>query len=323
MKRREFITLAGGFAGVLPLGAAALGQPVKAPTIGVLVLGNPNPEPFMKAFQEALAKIGYIEGQNVRMELRSAGGDAAALGNLAGELVRLKPDVIVAWQTPSAMAAKQATSSIPIIMAAVGDAVATGLVTNLSRPEANVTGNTAIAAEVMAKTVELIRETLPAARRVAVLANLLDPFSKPFLTQIELAAPALGIEISRIMMRPTDDATAHFEEINRSKIDAAIIQPTLIRKELVELALKHSVPSFSMVGSLPSSGGLISYGASAPDQWREVAMYVGRILKGAHPADLPVAQPTIFELIVNLKTARALGITIPSSVLARADEVIE
>jgi putative ABC transport system substrate-binding protein len=169
MKRRKFLLSLGG-AVICPF--AAFGQQIKVPTIGVLVLGNPDPGPFLKALREALGKIGYIEA-----------------------------DVIVAWQTPSAMAAKQATNSIPIIMAAVGDAVATGLVKNLARPEGNITGNTALAAEVMAKNVELIRETLPAARRVAVLANTVDPFSKPFLSQIELAAPALGIEINREVLQ--------------------------------------------------------------------------------------------------------------------------
>jgi putative tryptophan/tyrosine transport system substrate-binding protein len=320
MKRREFLLSLGG-AVICPF--AAFGQQIKVRTIGVLVLGNPDPGPFLKAVREALGKIGYIEGQSFRLELRSAGGDAAALGDLASELVRLKADVIVAWQTPSAMAAKQATNSIPIIMAAVGDAVATGLVKNLARPEGNITGNTALAAEVMAKNVELIRETLPAARRVAVLANTVDPFSKPFLSQIELAAPALGIEINRVMMHPTENAEGHFEGMSQSKVDAVIIQPTLVRRDVIELTLKHQMPSFSMVSSFPSSGGLMSYGASDPDQWREVAIYVDKILKGLRPADLPVAQPTRFELIVNLKTAKTLGITIPPSLLTRADEVIE
>ena len=277
----------------------------------------------MTALREELGKVGYIEGQSFRLELRSAGGDAGALGDLAGELVRLKADVIVAWQTPSAMAAKQATNSIPIIMAAVGDAVATGLVTNLARPGGNITGNTAIAAEVMSKNVELIRETLPAARRVAVLSNTVDPFSKPFLSQIELAAPALGIEISRVMMHPTEKAEAHFEGMSQGKMDAVIIQPTLARRDVIGLALKHQMPSFSMAGLFASSGGLMSYGAFDRDQWREVAVYVDRILKGARPADLPVAQPTRFQLIINLKTAKVLGLTIPPSLLTRADVVIE
>jgi putative tryptophan/tyrosine transport system substrate-binding protein len=320
MKRRGFLLSLGG-AVIWPF--AVLGQQMKVPTIAVLVLGNPDPGPFMKALREELAKVGYIEGQSLRLELRSAGGDAATLGVLAGELVGLKPDVIVAWQTPSAMAAKQSTNNIPIIMAAVGDAVATGLVTNLARPEGNITGNTAIAAEVMAKNVELIRETLPASRRVAVLANTVDPFSKPSLREIELAARALGIEIRRIMMHPTENADAYFEEMSRSKVDAVIIQPTLVRKDVIELALRYQIPSFSMLSSLPTSGGLMSYGSFAPDQWREVAKYVDKVLKGGRPADLPVAQPTRFELVVNLKTAKTLGITIPPSLLARADKVIE
>ncbi|MEO6065652.1 MAG: ABC transporter substrate-binding protein [Lysobacterales bacterium] len=277
----------------------------------------------MTVLREALAKLGYVEGQSLRLEQRSADGDVNALADLARELVRLKADVIVAWQTPAAMAAKQATSSIPIVMAAVGDAVATGLVTSLARPGANVTGNSALVAEVMGKNVELIRETLPATRRVAVLANAADPFSKPFLSQIELAAPALGIEIIRVMMQPTENAEAHFEEMIRRNVDAVIIQPTLARKDVIALALKHKLPSFSAVGLFPHLGGLMSYGAFAPAMWRAAAVYVDKILKGTRPADLPVAQPTRFELVVNLKTAKALGLTVPPSLLARADVVIE
>ncbi|MEO6065940.1 MAG: ABC transporter substrate-binding protein [Lysobacterales bacterium] len=302
---------------------AALGQQAKVPTIGVLVMGNPDPVPFMTALREALAKLGYVEGQTLRFEQRSAGGDAAALGDLARELVRLKADVIVAWQTPAAVAAKQATTSIPIVMAAVGDAVATGLVTSLARPGANITGSSALAAEVMGKNLGLIRETLPAARRVVVLANAADPFSKPFLSQIERAAPALGIEINRVMMQPAENAEAHFDEMVRRKVDAVIIQPTLARKDVIALALKHKLPSFSVFGLFPHLGGLMSYASFAPEQWRAAAVYVDRILKGARPADLPVAQPTRFELVVNLKTAKALGLTIPPSLLARADVVIE
>ena len=321
MKRREFVLVLGGAAVMGPHAARA--QQTKVPTIGVLVLGNPDPGPFLMALREALGKVGYTDGQNFRLEFRSAGGNAGALGDLAAELVRLKADIIVAWHTPAATAAKQATANIPIIMAGVGDAVATGLVASLARPGGNVTGNTSIAAEIMAKNVELIRETLPAARRVAVLANTVDPFSKPFLDQIELAARTLGIDIDRVMMHPTEKAETHFEGMSRNKADAVIIQPTLLRRDVVELALKHQLPSFSMVSLFASSGGLMSYSAFAPDQWREVAIYVDKILKGSRPADLPVAQPTRFELVINLKTAKALGLTIPPPLLARADRVIE
>jgi putative ABC transport system substrate-binding protein len=320
MKRREAV-LSFGAAALWPV--AAFGQQTTVPTIGVLALGNPDPRPFVTALREELGTLGYIEGQNLRFELRSAAGDAGALAGLASDLVRLRCDVIVAYQTPAATAAKGATASIPIIMAGVGDAVATGLVTNLARPGGNVTGNTAIAAEIMSKNVELIRETLPALSRVGVLANTVDPFTKPFLERIELTASALGIEIVRVMMHPTDDAEPHFDAISRSKLDAVIIQPTLIRKDVVDLALKHRVPSFSMVSSLTSAGGLMAYHAFAPELWRGVAGYVDRVLKGARPADLPVAQPTRFELVVNLKAAAAVGLTIPPAIIDRADQVIE
>ncbi len=320
MKRR---TLLAGLVGAAAWTTLTRGQQAKIPIIGVLVLGNPDPARFLTAFRDELGKLGYVEGRTLLMELRSAAGKVDSLAGLAGELVALKPDIIVTWQTPATIAAKQATTSIPIVMSGVGDAVATGLVSNLARPGGNITGNTAIAAEVMTKNVELIREAFPAARRVAVLANSVDPFAKPFLAQIELTAPALGIEIVRVMMKPTEGAEAHFEEMSRSNIDAVIIQPTLIRKDVMDLALKHRLPSISMVGSLTSAGGLMSYGAFAPDLYRETAVYVDKILKGARPADLPVAQPTRFELIVNLKTASTIGVTIPPALLARADEVIE
>ena len=245
------------------------------------------------------------------------------LPEAAAELVRRKVDVIVAWQTPAVTAAKQATSEIPIVMAGAGDPVATGLVASLSRPGGNVTGMSGMGADMAVKTFELIREVIPSARRVAVLAAATDPFTTPFLAQLELAARALGIEMQPIMLRPGEEFDAAFEDMRRKQVDAVIIQPPLLRKAAVDLALQHRLPSFSITPLLPATGGLMSYSSNQVDQFRAAAVYVDKILKGAKPADLPVAQPTKFELVINLKTAKALGLEVPPMLLARADEVIE
>ena len=321
MRRRDFITGVAGATWAWPVIAAA--QSTKLPTIGVLVLGNPNPEAFLKVFQDGLRKLGHIDGQNIRLEFRSAEGQASMLPEAAAELVRRKVDVIVAWQTPAVTAAKQATSEIPIVMAGAGDPIATGLVASLSRPGGNVTGMSGMGADMAVKTFELIREVIPSARRVAVLAAATDPFTTPFLAQLELAARALGIEMQPIMLRPGEEFDAAFEDMRRKQVDAVIIQPPLLRKAAVDLALQHRLPSFSITPLLPATGGLMSYSSNQVDQFRAAAVYVDKILKGAKPADLPVAQPTKFELVINLKTAKALGLEVPPMLLARADEVIE
>jgi putative tryptophan/tyrosine transport system substrate-binding protein len=321
MKRKEFLAFIGG-AMVWPLSAS--GQQAKTPTVGVLVLGNPDPEPFMQVLREALSNAGYRDGQSIRLEYRSAGGRASALADLADELVRLKVDVIVAFQTPAATAAKKATDHIPIVMVGVGDPLGTGLIASLARPGGNVTGTSAFGAELGEKTFELIREVLPSARRVAVLVTMDDPFSKPFLHYTELGARKAALEIATFMLRAGDDFDRAFEEMLSKKTDALIVQPTLLRaRVLPELALKHRLPSFSLARSLPETGGLMSYSAKPADLVRGSALYVDKILKGGSPANLPVVQATTFELVVNLKTAKALGLTIPSLILARADDVIE
>jgi len=320
VKRREFIRLLGG-AAASPMAARA--QQTKIPTIGVLFLGSPNPEPFLKALREGLEKVGYIDGQNIRLELRSAGGKASALPDAAAELVRLKVNIIVAWQTPAVTAAKQATSEIPIVMAQAGDPLGTGLIASLSRPGGNVTGTGSFGPETAAKNIELIRDVLPSARRVAVLANATDPFTKPFLAHIELAARTVAIAISAIMLRPGEAFDTAFADMRRDSVDAVIIQPSILRQSAVDLALEHRLPSFSISPLLPATGGLMSYTVSFADSIHLSAVYVDKILKGSKPADLPVQQPTKLQLVINLKTAKALGLEIPTTLLARADEVIE
>jgi putative tryptophan/tyrosine transport system substrate-binding protein len=317
MKRRTFISLLGG-AVAFPLAAGA--QQARPPAIGVLTFGNP--EPSVSLLRDGLRELGYVDGQTMQFLPRNAEGSSARLAELAAELVRLKVDIIVGIQTPAVQAAKKATSEIPIVMATAGDPVGTGLVASLARPGGNITGLSGTTSELGAKSLELIREVAPAAKRVAVLANLTDPFTKPFLEQIEAAGPRMGMAIRPLMLRAADDFGPAFAAANREPAQALIVQPSLPRSKAIELMLKHRLPAISPTGLFAADGGLISYSAS-PLWVREGASYVDKILKGAKPADLPVQQPTRFELVLNLKTAQALDLTIPPTLLARADRVIE
>ena len=321
MRRREFIGLLGGAAAVRPLAAHA--QQPKMPTVGALVIGNINPEQFWREFRQGLRDLGYVEGQNIRFEFRSAQGDASRLPELAAELVRLKVDVIVTWFTPTAVAARQATRDIPIVMAETGDPIGTGLVASLPRPGGNVTGIASVTAELAGKSVQLIRDLLPSARRVTALANVTDPFSKPFLEQIDLGGAATGTTIRAIRISNDEEFESAFAAMEKDRPDAVIVQPSLPSKRAAELALKQRVPAVSVPRWFAEQGGLMSYSAKYVELFRKAAVYVDKILKGAHPADLPVEQPTHFELVINMKTANALGLTVPPALLARADEVIE
>ena len=320
MRRREFITLLGGAAS-WPL--AALAQQPKVPTIGALVIGNISPEQFWREFRQGLRDLGYVEGQNIRFEFRSAEGHLDRLPELAAELVRLKVDIIVTWFTPTALAAKQATREIPIVMAETGDPIGTGLVASLPRPGGNVTGMAAVTAELAGKCVQLIRDMLPSARRVTALANATDPFSKPFLQQIQLGGEATGTTINPVSISNSEEFETAFAAMEKDRPDAVIVQPSLPTKRAAELALKHRVPAVSVPRWFVEEGGLMSYSAKYVELFRKAAVYVDKILKGAQPADLPVEQPTHFELVINMKTAKALGLTIPESFLSRVDEVIE
>lgn len=318
MRRRELITILGG-AALWPAAAWAQSAKKKA-RLGVLVVSNP--EPFLSLLKEGLRARGYVDGQNIEIELRSAQGKPDLLPVLAAELVGLKVDILVAWQTPAVHAAKQATAVIPIVMSA-GDPVGTGLVASLARPGGNITGMSGTIADMGGKTVELIREMLPSAKRVAVLANAADPFTKPFLEQIRDGGRAMAMDIRSIMVRGADEFNAAFSEMEKWRADAVIVQASLPRESAIRLALKHRLPAVSATSAFPGAGGLMSYAPKTVDLYREVAGYVDKILHGAKPADLPVQQPTTFELVVNLKTAKALGISVPRSLLLRADRVIE
>jgi ABC-type uncharacterized transport system substrate-binding protein len=319
--RRKFLATLGGGAVSWPLATHA--QQPKVPTIGALVIGNISPEQFWREFRQGLRDLGYVEGQNIRFEFRSAEGHLDRLPELAAELVRLKVDIIVTWFTPTALAAKQATHEIPIVMAETGDPVGTGLVASLPRPGGNVTGMAAVTAELAGKTVQLIREMLPAARRVTALANATDPFSKPFLEQIKLGGEATGTTINPVRISSPEEFESAFASMEKDRPDAVIVQPSLPSKRAAELALKHRVPAVSVPRWFAEQGGLMAYSPRYVDLFRKAAVYVDKILKGAKPADLPVEQPTHFDLVFNMKTAKALGLEIPPTLLARADEVIE
>jgi putative ABC transport system substrate-binding protein len=319
MKRRDLLTLAAGAAGAWSV--AALAQQAKMPTIGVLVIAIPGSEKFWQLFEKDMRELGYVEGQSVHFEFRQ--GPVSGLPELAAELVRLKVDLIVTWFTPAALAAKQATGDISIVMALAGNPVETGLVASLARPGGNITGMAQLGAELAGKCVELIRDMLPSAHRVAVLVNAPDPFSKPFLEQIRLAGAASGTAIEPIMIHSSEELEAAFPTMEKNRPDAVIVQPSLPAKRAAELALQYRLPAVSFVRGIVDEGGLMSYGADEADTYRRAAIIVDKVLKGAKPADLPVEQPTKFDLVINLKTATALGLTIPPAFLARVDEVIE
>jgi putative tryptophan/tyrosine transport system substrate-binding protein len=321
MRRRDFVTLVAGAAIAWP-GAARAQQP-KMRTVGVLVRAAPGWQRFWKSFPAALHDVGYIEGQNIRFEFRSDDGQISRLSELAAELARLKVDVIVSWFTPAAIAAKQATRDIPIVCALCGDMVGTGLVENLARPGGNVTGNSSLNPELGAKAVDLIRQMVPSAHRIGVLANAPDPFSKPFLKQIQDAGEATGTAIEPIMIHTAEELDTAFAAMETTRVDALIVQPSLPTKQAAQLALRYRMPSVCTFRDFASDGGLMSYFADEAEMYRSTAVLVDKVLKGAKPAELPVEQPTRFELVINVKSAKALGINVPPNLLALADEVIE
>ncbi|MGH6707738.1 MAG: ABC transporter substrate-binding protein [Bradyrhizobium sp.] len=320
MRRRELTILLGSAAVAWPL--VARGQR-KLRTVGILVLGTPPPERFLNTLRDELRKLGYTEGQNIRLEIRGAEGIADLLPERAAELVRLGVDVIAAYQTPAAAAAKRVTGEIPIVMASVGDALGTGLVASYDHPGANVTGVTAGILETAGKLVELIHETLPSARRFAVLANETDPFTEPFLATIRINAAGTGMEMLPTMVRPAGPLEAAFQDMTTKGANAVLMQGSVVRREAVDLATKFRLPSFGISPRVPALGGLMSYAGSVAEMDRGTASYIDKILRGARPADLPVSFPTKFELVINLKTSKALGLTLPPTLIARADEVIE
>jgi putative ABC transport system substrate-binding protein len=320
MRRREFLGTLGG-AVAWPIVARAQQSQMKR--IGALVIGNADAPSFLTELRKGLRDLGRIEGQNYAIELRSAEGQLGRLPQLAAELVGLKVDVIVALFTPCALAAKQATHEIPIVILS-GDPIGTGLVQSLSRPGANVTGLSQMGAETHAKCIELFRDMLPSARRIAVIANAADPvFAKSFLDQAHRAGSGTGSEIISITIRGPDELEAGFATAVKEKADAVVYQASLPTKRAADLAIAHRLPAATIIRAFAEVGGLMAFGADAPSLNRRAATFVDKILRGEKPADIPVEQPTKFNLVINLKTAKTIGVTVPPTLIARADEVIE
>jgi putative ABC transport system substrate-binding protein len=326
MRRREFITLLGGVAAAWPLVARAQ-QPTKIPRIGFVGLTAVDSLPQRtEAFRAGLRDLGYQEGRNIVIEFRWAEGRYEQLPTLFNELVRRDVDVIVTHGTPGTLAAKQATATIPIVMATSGDAEASGLVASLARPGGNVTGLTFFNPELAAKRFELLKEILPGLTEVGLLLNPANPINEPIVLTIKLTAQALGLEVHPFGVRNPAEFERAFAAMAARRVGAAVIidDATLIANApaVARLALQQRLPS-SGWPDYAVAGGVIGYGVNFPDLFRRAATFVDKILKGAKPADLPVERATKFETIVNLKIAKALGLDVPPTLLATADEVIE
>jgi putative tryptophan/tyrosine transport system substrate-binding protein len=325
MLRRDFITLVGGTAAAWPLGARAQQQGM--PAIGFLGTGTPSSwSQWTSAFVNRLHELGRIEGRTVRIEYRWAEGRNDRYAEIAAELVRLKVDVIVTQGTPSVLAAKQATSVIPIVFASAGDPVGNGLVETLARPKGNVTGLSSQAADNAPKRLELLREVVPTLRTLAVINNVGNPYSMREIGELQVAARTLNLDLAVSDIRRTEDIAPALDAIKRRAEAVFLVGDPLVITNLVRIAtLAQSMQLPTMGGwrEFVEAGCLMSYGSNMVDEFRRAADVVDRILRGAKPGDIPVEQPTKFELAVNLKTAKALGLTVPPSVLSRADEVIE
>ena len=326
MKRRQFITLLGG-AMAWPIAARA--QQPAMPVIGFLSGASPGPyAPFLAAFHKGLKETGYIDGHNVSIEYRWAEGQNNRLPALAAELVDRQVAVIAATGgTPSALAAKAAAVTIPIVFLVAVDPVGIGLVASLSRPDGNATGMNFFLAELESKQLGLLHELIPAAARVGLLVNPTTPLTESVTKNVTAAASAIGVQIDVVHARDSREIEATFGTLVRNRADALLVGPDAFflsrRLQLATLAARHALPAVYNVREYPEAGGLMSYGTSQTEAYRQVGIYTGKILKGAKPADLPVIQSTKFELVINLPTARALGVDIPPMLLARADEVIE
>jgi putative ABC transport system substrate-binding protein len=310
-----------------PLVAAAQ-QPAKVCRIGYLESGVAAPgAPLFESFRHGLRDLGWIEGQNIAIEVRSAQGKYERLPQLAEELVHLNVDVIVASSTPAALAARHATTTIPIVIGRVADPIGSGLVASLARPGGNITGWTHLGRELRAKYVDLVREAIPGSARIGVLWNPANPIHGPSLKDIEAAAKTLKVQAHAVGVQSPEKLESAFSTLTRKHAEALVVFPDgmfLAQGErIVALAARSRLPAIYGMTELTRAGGLMGYGVNLPDMYRHGASFVDRILKGAKPADLPIEQPTKFELVVNLKTAKALGLTIPQSILVRADDVIQ
>ena len=321
--RRDFIVLAGGAAAVWPLAAQAQ---TAMPVIGYLAAGSSKgDEQIAAALLKGLAETGYEDGKNVRIEYRWADNQYERLPSMATDLVRQKVAVIAATTTPAAKAAKQATTTIPIVFTTISDPVQIGFVGSLSRPGGNVTGVTLLSVEVGPKLLELLRGAAPLATVVGLLVNPTNPNAESQVNNTQAAALRLGLQLQVMNASAESEFDAAFDKLRELRVDGLIIGQDVFfntkSAQLAALTVRHAIPAIALVREFAIAGGLISYGASRLDSWRQAGIYVGRILKGEKPSELPVMQPTKFELIVNLKTAKALGLNLPY--VGFADEVIE
>ena len=332
MRRREFIALLGGAGVAWPL-AATVGtlaqQAGKVHRIGYLSYSSYAAAPhFVEAFRQGLRELGWVEGQNITIDPRFAEGSSDRLPDLAAELARLKVDIIVTTSTPATLAAKNATGTIPIVAANFGDPVGLGFIESLARPNGNITGlSFSVGVETFGKELELLKEIAPEVRRVAVLSNPANPFHAHAISNVKVAAQALKVELQLLEARGSNGFDSAFAAMSKERAGALLVvtDPIFVlhRARLADLASKNRLPSMYGMGEYVKAGGLVSYGPNLSDRFRHAATFVDKILRGAKPADLPVQQPTKFDLTINLKTAKALGLTVPPSLIARADEVIE
>ena len=323
MKRREFITLLGG-AVAWPLAARAQ-QPSKVARIGVLSL-SAGPSPVDEGFQNGLRQLGYVEGQNLVMLYRWAAGKKERLVDLAIELLQLKVAVFVSGSTEAIIAIRSINSAIPIVMTNISDPIGSGLVASFARPGGNTTGLTLYSSDLAGKRLELLREVVPRLHRVSILVERDHPPTVSLVKETEAAAQALQLELQIPQVRPDLIADA-FRSVSKEETDGIIVQQTASLnahiRQITDLAIRHQLPTMQETRSFVEAGGLMAYGPNRSALGERAAWYVDRILKGTNPADLPIEQPTKFELAINLKTAKALGLTVPPSLLTRADEVIE
>ena len=326
MQRREFITLLGGAAVAWPL--AARGQQSAVPTIGFLNSASPEGyAPYATAFRQGLKEAGYVDGQNVTIEYRWAEGRYERLPTQAADLVRRQVSVIAATSTPAIPVAKAATSTIPIVFTTGADPVKLGFVASLNKPGGNVTGVNFFTAELGSKQAELLHELIPAAAHVGLLVNPNYPATDAMTRDATTAASAIGFQIDVMQASDSREIEAAFGALVRNRADALLVGSDSFfvsrRLQIATLAARHAIPAVYPIRDFAEAGGLMSYGTSQTEAYRQAGIYTGKILKGAKPVDLPVMQSTKFELIINLKTAKALGIDVPPTLLARADEVIE
>jgi putative tryptophan/tyrosine transport system substrate-binding protein len=326
MRRREFIAVLGGAAAVWPLAVSA--QQSAMPVIGLLGSATANDwTPYVSAFHQGLRDAGYVEGVNVRIEARWANSQFDRLPAMAAELVQRKVTVIAAFSTPAAHAAKAATTTIPIVFTTNRDPVQIGLVASLSRPGGNMTGSTDLDLEVASKLMELLHDAVPSAKIIAVLVNPTNFNAEALSRSLQPAAGTLGLQLHVLNASTERDFDTVFETLRQLKADGLVVVSDVLfnarSKQLAALTIRHAVPAIFQNRESTAAGGLMSYTGSIPDSYRQAGVYTGRILKGEKPADLPVVQGTKFELVINLKTAKALGLSVPHGLLNAADEVIE